>query len=171
MRERYKIIARVEKPHGKKGEVVTVPVHGLPAVVREGMTVAVVPPLLKRGRWHKVLSVEQDARAGSLVALSGVRSLADADELAGRYLLASREELPEGIDLMDADLMVGREVVLDDGPARVDQVMRGPANDVWVLRRGPLELLLPVVAGVVAQDARTGAVTAHVPAGLEWEEA
>lgn len=46
----YRVIARVVKAHGKKGEVVTVPVHGLPSLMHEGLSVCVVPPRLKGPR-------------------------------------------------------------------------------------------------------------------------
>ena len=55
MRTRYRAIARVEKTHGRRGEVVTSSVHGLPAYVREGMTLAVVPPALKGPRMLRVV--------------------------------------------------------------------------------------------------------------------
>ena len=47
----------------------TVPVHGLPPLLREGLVVVVVPPPLKETRWHEVLSVTDDGRQGSLVLL------------------------------------------------------------------------------------------------------
>ena len=92
MRDRYRRIARVEKTHGRQGEVVTVPVRGLPSLVREGLTVAVVPPALKGSRWHRVVSCEGDGRSGSLVALSGVSDLTAAESLVGRYLLARESD-------------------------------------------------------------------------------
>ncbi len=48
MRSQYKNIARVVKPHGRKGEVLAQPLRGLPSVLTPGMRVALTPPALKR---------------------------------------------------------------------------------------------------------------------------
>ena len=177
MRERFRAIARVEKTHGRRGEVVTVAVHGLPSLVREGLEVAVVPPELAESRWRVVTSCSADDRAGCLVALSGVRDLAAAEALVGRTLLAREADLPSDLALHDAGRLVGREVeaVAADGgePVRgvIAEVMRGPANDVWVVRGEAGELLLPVIDEVVSEVPASGAVRVRVPAGLAWEGA
>ena len=84
MQVQYRCIARVVKTHGRQGEVVTVPVHGLPPVLREGMTVAVVPPPLKGTRWHEVLSCEEGGRSGQRAALSGVSTIATLEPARSR---------------------------------------------------------------------------------------
>ena len=76
MRIEYRAIARVVKTHGRKGEVVTVPVHGLPSLMRKGLEVAVVPPPLKGPRVRSVASAD-DGDRGQLVRLAGV----DGDEV------------------------------------------------------------------------------------------
>lgn len=47
LRSQYKNIARVVKPHGRKGEVLAQPLRGLPSVLEPGMRVALTPPALK----------------------------------------------------------------------------------------------------------------------------
>lgn len=138
-----------------------VPVHGLPCVLRRGLDVCVVPPLLKGSRWHTVLACEEGGGPGQLVLLSGVDSLEGARDLRGRFLLAAEKDLPEGLDAHDASRLLGREV---RDPARgpigtIEEVMAGPANDVWVVR-GPFgEVLLPVVDHVVLDVSREGAIS------------
>lgn len=173
MRERYRCIARVVKPHGKRGEVVTVPVHGLPAVLREGLDVCVVPPLLKVDCWHTIESCSGGDREGCLVALSGVGSIDAASELRGRYLLAREADLPADFELHDADRLFGREVA--DAAAgllgRIVEVMRGPANDVWVIRDGKRELLLPVIDSVVSEVSPEGPIAVDASGFLgDWGE-
>lgn len=171
MRDRFRSIARVEKTHGRRGEVVTVPVHGLPPLVHEGLEVAVVPPELRGDRWHRILSCASDGRAGSLVALSGVDDLSAAERLVGRTLLARVADLPADLARHDPDRLLGREVRDEKSgePARIAEVMTGPANDVWVLRGARGELLLPVVDEVVPDVPEDGPIPVRVPAGLEWE--
>lgn len=171
MRERYRCIARVQKSHGKKGEVVTVPVHGLPPVLSEGMRVCVVPPTLKQDRWHVVESCFEDDRGGSLVALSGVATIGEADELRGRYLLAPVSELPEDFGLHDVERLVGREVVDAEvgSLGQIVEVMTGPANDVWAVSNGSEEVLLPVIDRVVVEVPEEGPVTVDASGFLnEW---
>lgn len=170
MRERYRTIARVEKTHGRFGEVVTVPVHGLPSLMHEGLEVAVVPPPLKGPRWHTVTSCQDDDRAGSLVGFAGVDSLDAAERLCGRYLLAREADLPQDLALHDPERLVGREVfdVSSGEKGVITQVMCGPANDVWVIEGPAGEVLVPVVESVVSEVPGEGAIAIAVPAGLGW---
>ena len=161
MRERYRVIARVEKTHGRRGEVVTVPVHGLPLLVHEGLRVAVVPPQLKGSRWHTVIGADEDGRAGQLVLLSGATEIGDAEKLVGRYLLARRSDLPDDLELRDAARLVGRQVTDERNGllGTIEEVMVGPANDVWVIEfEGAGEVLLPVIGQVVSEVPEDGAI-------------
>ena len=169
MRERYRTIARVAKAHGRRGEVVTVSVHDLPSLVREGLEVAVVPPELAGSRWHVVTSCGSDDRGGQLVALSGVGDIASAEALVGKYLLARVDDLPADLALHDPRALLGRAVIDERLGAlgEIAEVMRGPANDVWVVRGAAGETLLPVVDEVVDEVPEEGPVTVRVPAGLE----
>lgn len=132
----------------------TVPVHGLPSLMREGLKVAVVPPQLKGSRWHTVEQATDDGRAGQLVSFADVRDIGGAQGLVGRYVLASRDDLPEDFELRNVELLVGREVT-DEAlglSGTITEVMVGPANDVWVIDvEGGGELLLPVIDQVVAE--------------------
>ncbi len=171
MRESYRCIARVEKPHGKYGEVVTVPVHGLPAVLSEGMRVCIVPPRLKGDRWHEVESCYEDGRSGQLVAFSGVESIGDAEELRGRYILAAESELPEDIDLHDVDILMGRDVedVNEGLLGQISEVMVTPANDVWVVDGEGGEVLLPVIEQVVRSVPEEGPIVVDATGFLsDW---
>ena len=168
----YKLIAHIEKAHGKRGEFVAASVHGLPPLLHEGMRVAVVSPRLKGDRFHVVERADSGgARASQLVALSGVSDLDAAEGLRGRYLLARREDLPADVELMDAETMVGRTVT--DASAgelgRVAEVIRTPAHDVWAIDTGAGELLLPVVDAIGATLAADGEVAVSVPAH-RWDE-
>ena len=150
-----------------------VPVHGLPAVLSEGMEVCVVPPMLKGERRHVVESCETDGREGALVSLSGVEGIDAAKKLCGRYFLVRESELPEGFDLHDGVRLLGREVV-DEAHGlrgRVDEVMTGPANDVWVvaLEDGG-EVLLPVIDQVVSDVPDDGPIAVDASGFYSAEE-
>lgn len=170
MRDRFRRIARVEKTHGRHGEVVTVPAHGLPSLVDVGLEVAVVPPPLRASRWHRVVSRRSDGRSGDLVSLDGVESLDDAEALVGTWLLAREADLPAGFELHDAERLVGRVVrdVRTRATGAISEVMVGPANDVWVIRGELGELLLPVIPEVVDGVPPSGEIEVRIPTGLDW---
>lgn len=165
----YKIIARVVKAHGKRGEVVAVPAGGLPPLVREHMRVAIVPPTLKGDRFHEVVRVSTE-EAGQLLSLSGIADRGAAEKLVGRYVLASRVDLPANVELHDAGSLVGRTVVDDalGDLGTITEVMTGPANDVWVVVGPRGEALLPVIPTVVSEVPDDGPIAVVVPAGTEF---
>ena len=145
MRSQYKNIARVVKPHGRKGEVLAQPLRGLPSVLTPGMRVALTPPALKRDRFCTVVSVT-DTGDGDLVSFEGIDDLTAAD----------------------TDLM-GREVVDErfGSLGTIVEIMSTPANDVWVVegdRYG--EVLIPVIEQVVLDLPDQGTISVHVMDGL-----
>lgn len=167
----YRSIARVEKTHGRKGEVVVVPAHGLPLLLRQGLEVVLVPPGLKGPRSHVVRRCS-DATGGQLVALSGIDTLNAAAACVGRTVLARVADLPEDLALHDVDALMGREVI-DGGMGvlgSIVEVMRGPANDVWVVEGPRGEVLVPVVPHVVPSvPADNGPIVVDLPKGLVEE--
>ena len=171
MRERYRCIARVQKSHGKNGEVVAVPVHGLPAVLAEGLDVCVVPPRLKGERWKTVESCFTDDREGCLIKLSGVDDIGTAKELAGRYLLAREADLPGDLELHDADRLIGREVEDARLGMRgiITEVMRGVANDAWAIDVDGEEILIPVVDHVVSEVPESGPIPVNAEGFFGFE--
>lgn len=145
----------------------TVPVHGLPPLLHEGLEVSIVPPTLKGPRSRVVTSVSGD-EGGMLVSLRGVDDLNAAEHLVGRTLLARWDDLPDGFELHDADALVGREVqdARFGDLGSITEVMRGPANDVWVVEGPRGEVLLPVVNEVVSSVPPTGPIQVSAPEGL-----
>ena len=172
MRTHYKAIARVEKPHGKRGEVVTVPVHGLPPMLREGLEIAIVPPPLKESRWHTVISVTGDERQGSLVRLSGCKNIGDAQAICGCTILARVDDLPSDYLLHDVDALMGRTVCDEDHGTlgTIVEVMVGPAQDVWVIDGEYGELMVPVVDAFVKDVPNSGPVIVELPQGSMMQE-
>jgi 16S rRNA processing protein RimM len=157
----------VEKPHGKRGEVVTVPVHGLPLMLHEGMTVACVPPALKRDRWHEVTGVTSGGGTGALVELAGVSSIADAEELAGCTILANVEDLPEGYEIHDLDALLGRSVSDEEHGhlGSISEILVGQVHDVWVIEGPYGEVLVPAVPEIVKELPAEGEILVDVPKG------
>lgn len=167
-RKRWRLVARVVKTHGRKGEVVVAPVHGLPALLAEGMQVACVPPQLHTDRYHRVASVAEEGGAGQLVSLSGVTDLNTAKALVGHSILVSEDELPDDLSLEGPQVWFDREVrdrtygVL----GTITEVMVGRGNDVWVVEGPYGEVLIPVVDEIVLSCPDEGAIEVDLPDGL-----
>lgn len=150
----------------------TVPVHGLPSLLQESLEVAVVPPPLKDSRWHIVEDVVDEDERGALIRLSRCHDISSAEALVGKTLLARVDDLPTGFELHDVDALLGREVIEDESGLRgiLEEVMRGPANDVWQVRLTDdvceKVYLLPVIDDVVLDISPGDAIRVRVPEGL-----
>lgn len=170
--EAYRNIAKVIKTHGRRGEVVVAARRGLPSLVCAGMSVALVPPALKGPRWYTVRTCtgEGDSR---LVGFEGVSDLEASSKLVGRSVLVRVEDLPDDLYLHDALRVMGREVcdASCGSLGLVEEVMQGPANDVWVVRGARGEVLVPAVEQVVLEVPEDGAIRVDLPLGLVPGEA
>lgn len=155
------------KTHGKRGEVVTVPVHGLPPLLHVGMTVALVPPALKESRWHEVIDVST-TDAGQLVALSGSKDISSAEDLVGKTVLADVSDLPEGYEMHDIDALIGLAVYdeVHGDLGTISDVMVGSAQDVWVVEGPYGEVLIPAVEEFVLGRDEDGTIVVRVPDGI-----
>lgn len=168
MRKHWRAIAQIVKTHGKRGEVVTVPVHGLPSLIAEGMTVVPVPPALKGSRKFSVISVESDDREGSLVTFEGVATISDAEALVGKTLLVEEDCLPENFSLVNASLLIGREVIdVEHGSlGEITEVLVGPTQNVWVIDGSFGQVMMPAVDEFIVEAPVEGPITVSIPQGL-----
>ena len=163
----YKNIARVLKTHGVKGEVVVVPLRGLPFLLQQNMKVSCNPPSLDRERFIRVEDVKPSGD-GALVTFSGVTSLSDAEKLVDTVILASEQDLDLSTLDVPVDLLLNREVVdVERGfIGIITEVMIGPANNVWVIE-GPFgEILLPVIEQVVLDLPHDGQIRVSLLDGM-----
>ena len=148
-----------------------VPTHGLPLLLQAGLEVVPVPPALKGPRSLVVASCD-DGRSGQLVSFEGVSTLGAAAELEGKTLLARTDDLPRDYALHDVDALVGREVADETHGllGSIREVMRGPANDVWVVQGSKGEVLVPVVEHVIREWGTDGPLMVDLPRGLVKED-
>ncbi len=146
----------------------TVPVHSLPSLIAEGMTVVPVPPALKGSRKFSVISVESDDREGSLVTFEGVDTISDAEELVGKTLLVEEDCLPENFSLVNASLLVGREVIdVEHGSlGEITEVLVGPTQNVWVIEGSFGQVMMPAVDEFIIEAPVEGPITVSIPQGL-----
>jgi 16S rRNA processing protein RimM len=111
--------------------------------------------------------------AGIILSIEELRDRTDAEDARGASLVALREHLPvlEPGEWYLADL-VGCEVVTEDGErlGSLEEVLHLPANDVYVVRGGKRELLVPATDEVVRNvDLKSKRMTIRLLPGLADE--
>ena len=110
-------------------------------------------------RADRVRTVAPHGRGLLLVELAGVADRTAAEGLRGARVLISRDDLPPvGEDEFYWHEIVGFSVETDAGEpiGRIAETLHTGANDVWVVRDGRREHLIPVIADVVRRIDRDG---------------
>ena len=155
------------RTRGKAGEVVVESTDGLPALVYEGLEVSVVPPALKEPRWRQVVSC-RDADDAQVIRLEGCETIDDAEALRGRWLMVREADLPEGLALVDAPRLLGREVVDRNlgSLGTIADIMFGCAQSTWIVDGPYGEVLIPAVEEIVGEIPARGSIFVSLPDGL-----
>jgi 16S rRNA processing protein RimM len=164
----YVPVGRVVRLHGLRGDIVVRPAGDVPFPLSEGLRLWFVPPPLEGPRAGTVAQVRTTAK-GQIVHLAGFETAEAARALVGKTASARSADVPEGWDDEEPDL-VG-VVVVDEERGRlgtIAEVIITGANDVWVVRGGPLgEVLVPVIDDVVGDyDEDTDTVRVRLLPGL-----
>jgi len=144
------VVGVLGRPHGLRGETLLRP-HN-PA----GSDLAAVKELILESETgeRERRAVERIRRAGEgwLVKLDGVGSRDDAERLTNRAVRVKRSALPPpaGQEFFVDDTL-GCLVTTEEGVALgvVETVFWNGAQDVWVIRAGDRETLIPVVPAYV----------------------
>lgn len=167
-RERWRAVARVEKTHGRRGEVVAVAAHGLPPLLQTGHVLAVVPPSLSFFRRLEISS-HVDRETGQLISFKEVNDLQGASLLVGKTLLLRLQDMPPGWELLDMDLPIGLSVI-DERLGEVGHVVKvepGANGRVWSVAGESGETLIPAVCDLVKTiDLSRNVALCSLPVGL-----
>ena len=146
------LVGVLGRPHGLRGETILRP-HN-PA----GSDLAAVTELIieSEAGERERRPVERIRRSGEgwLVKLGGIGSRDDADRLTNRAVRVPRRALPppDGQEFFVGDTL-GCHVTTEEGVALgvVETAFWNGAQDVWVIRDGDRETLIPVVPAYVRQ--------------------
>lgn len=139
-------VGRVGRAHGVRGEVSVLPLSqvaerysaGSRLTDEDGATLTVRGARPHRGRL--------------LVRFEGIEDRTAAEALAGAYLFVPVESSPPlGTGEFWPHQILGCEVLTAAGRplGEVVEILRTPANDVWVARRGRDEVLVPALKDIV----------------------
>jgi 16S rRNA processing protein RimM len=156
----------VLRPHGVRGEMVCELITDFPERFKPGITVFIGDPSSPTS----VLSARCDARTVTL-ALEHVRSRAEVDRHRGSWILVKESDahpLPEGRYYWHQ--LIGLNVQSDAGDALgvLTDILETGSNDVYVVKQGDRERLLPAIPDVILNvDLTGGTMTVHLLPGLE----
>jgi 16S rRNA processing protein RimM len=164
-RPTHLVIGRILGPHGTKGEVQVEILTDFPERFDELETVYL-------GEELQAVELEGCRRHGSraLLKLVGYESRDEATKLRGQLV-----QVPIGdAVLLENDEyylyeIVGLEVLTIEGErlGRVAEVIETGSNDVYVVRDGDQEILIPALSDVVTRvDLDAGQIEVRLPRGL-----
>ena len=140
---------KIVKPHGLKGELKFNPFISNQNFYKDVKTV-----IIENERPIRKIKIEtiRGVKSPYILKLNGWDSIESSNELRGKVLLAPRNEfrdLPEGQYYWFE--IKGLEVYDIKGTyyGRVEEVIETGSNDVYLVRNGKKELLLPAIDWVV----------------------
>ncbi|MBI3456428.1 MAG: 16S rRNA processing protein RimM [Candidatus Rokubacteria bacterium] len=160
-------VGRIVRPQGRRGEVRVEPLTDEPGRLAELRECYLVPPA--GGEQRRVETVWFQGEV-PVLKLAGADSLDAAEALAGRLVSISRaavRPLPPGhfycFELIGCTVRTPEGALL----GTLADVMGGEHHDLWVLRAGEREHLIPAVSEIVERvDLDERVVVVRPPEGL-----
>ena len=167
MVEQLIAVGRILRPQGRGGEVRLEALTDTPERLRELTECYLVPPPAGERRTIEAVRFQGPT---PVIKLAGSEGIGDAEELVGRLVSVPRSAVralpPDRFYAFD---LVGCRVETDDGTlvGILEEVQESPAHDLWVVRAGERECLIPAVGAIVALvDLAGRRVVVRPPEGL-----
>ncbi len=161
-------IGKVSKPIGTRGEVKILPLTqdkqrfvNLTAV-RLGNDSA-------NAEFKKIIGVRIDNKQ-VVITFNGVETIEEAEKIKDQYLFVKEEDivkLQNGTYFLDD--IVGCEVVTEEQivVGKVTDLFSLPMNDLWIVKKGMKEILIPAVKAIIRQvDIKNKRITINALDGL-----
>lgn len=169
----YLVVGRIGRPHGVHGELQVDPLTDFPERFTPGAMLYAGPERGDAPSPVRVLSVRSH-RDRLIVGFDTADDRDSAQLMTGLHLFIPIDEAgPLDEDTWYEHQLVGLEVVTDAGRilGRVTSLMETGAADVLIVRGAGRELLLPMIAAVIAEiDPSAGRITVTPMPGLIEDE-
>jgi 16S rRNA processing protein RimM len=161
-------IGRVVGTHGVRGELKVRPHNRDTEALAPGVGVRLEG---RAGPREAEIVAARPHGTNLLLRLSGVDTMADAEALVGTRVLVPRQALPA---LPEGEFywfeVIGLEAVTEDGRrlGRVAEILEGSAHDIYIVRDGARERMIPAVDDVVAAvEPAAGRIVVRAIEGLD----
>jgi 16S rRNA processing protein RimM len=165
----YVLIGKIVGAHGTQGANKIQSYADSLAAFKSGRRVLIRNP---RGqeKWHTINWVKPHQRA-ALLSLQGVNSRTQAEAMIDDELYIRKSDLPElddgafyWFDLIGMDVYTTDERYL----GRLESILPTGSNDVYTVRNGKIEVLIPALESVVREvDLGNNRMRVDLPEGLE----
>jgi len=140
-------VGRITRAHGIKGEVAVLPLSQIEARFEPGSRL-----ILEGSERTLTVAAAKPHRHGLLVRFDEIADRNEAEAVHGRYLLVASSDVPAlPNDEFWPHQLVGCEIVTEAGRSlgRIKEIVKTPANDVWVADGPEGEALVPALKDVV----------------------
>ncbi len=161
-------IGRISKPIGTRGEMKVLPLTDDRLRFTDLQSVWIGHDS-KRAEQRDIQIVRIDAKQ-VVISVDGIETLQEANNFRNMYLFVPKEQtikLHTGSYFMDD--IIGCEVVTEEQMkvGIVADLLSLPANDIWVVRNGKKEFLIPAVKAIIRNvDVKMKRITIHALEGL-----
>jgi 16S rRNA processing protein RimM len=166
------LIGTITRTHGVRGEMKVLEGLGCSGAWRTASEVYVGSKPEKARRYR--VSGIRGAGKFAILALARIDSLEAARQLKGESLYVPRGMLPpleEGAYYAGDLLGMHVEDVSGRSLGVLDEIFDNGAHEVYVVRKGATEILIPVIDGVVVSvDTSSGRLVVELPEGLPGTE-
>jgi 16S rRNA processing protein RimM len=167
--QRFILMGRIVGTHGVTGSLKLASYAESLAVFESGRTL-VARSAAGDETAYEIEWVRPQGRS-TLLGLKGVANRSQAQALVGCDVFLDKACLPKLEDgVYYWDDLIGIEVVSVDGASlgRIESIIQTGSNDVYVIKQGNRELLLPALRSVVKSvDLAARRMEVEVPEGLE----
>jgi len=162
------LIGKITRPHGIRGEVHVSAYVDQQLHLQPGSRVIVEAPDRQPVEYR--IETARPHKNGLLIGFAGVGDRSSAEAVSGASLFMPRSALPpaEPDTWYWCDL-IGLAVYETDGGflGRVESMIETGSNDVFVVRQGENERLIPAIEQVVREiDLEDGKMVVDLPEGL-----
>ncbi|MCP4160290.1 MAG: 16S rRNA processing protein RimM [Deltaproteobacteria bacterium] len=166
-KEDFIVIAKITGVHGLKGKLKVYSYSGTLSSIKPGIKV-----LVKIRGEKKFLTVSEvsEQKKNFLILFDEITTIDDAKKITGSKILIENSALPElqeGIYYWKDLIGLKVNSVEGDFYGEIKTIMETGSNDVYVVKDGKSEILIPAIASVVKKiDLDQGIVLVELPEGL-----
>jgi 16S rRNA processing protein RimM len=167
--DRLVVIGEIVRPHGLRGEMRVMPLTDDPGRF-ERLEACVLWDATRDHRQTRSITAARRQGGAVVLSLAGCSTVEAARSLRGRLVAVPESQaLPPGPGRFYPWQLEGCRVVTEAGRpvGQVAGVETSPAHDLWVVKDGAREHLIPAVPAIVVDvDLAAGRVVIRPPEGL-----